>query len=74
MEETLSYVWTLYAKENKPVIEPRIVHFIRERAPAHSVMRILEVMVKSRMLEIMVSDGRFTGYKPTSREVRLSGG
>ena len=73
MEETWSFVWTLYSKENKPIAEHRIVHFLRERVPAHAVMRVLEIMVKSRMFEIALSDKGFQGYKPTSREVRLAG-
>jgi len=38
MEETWNYVWTLYGKEKKPISEHRIVHFLRERVPAHSVL------------------------------------
>lgn len=74
MEEAWNYVWTLYSKEHKPIAEHRIVHFLRERVPAHSVMRVLEIMVKSRMVEISLSDKGFQGYKPTSREARLTGG
>ena len=74
MEEAWNFVWTLYSKERHPIAEHRIVHFLRERVPAHAVMRVLEVMVKSRMFEISLSDKGFQGYKPTSREARLSGG
>lgn len=74
MEETWNYVWTLFAKEKKPIAEHRIVHFLRERVPAHSVMRVLEIMVKSRMFEVVISDNRFNGYKPASKQVRLDGG
>jgi hypothetical protein len=73
MEETWNYVWTLYSKEHKPIAEHRIVHFLRERVPAHAVMRVVEVMVKGRMLEVSVEGSGFQGYKPTSREVRLGG-
>jgi hypothetical protein len=73
MEETWNYVWLLYSKENRAIAEHRIVHFLRERVPAHAVMRVLEVMVKSRMFEIVLSDKGFQGYKPTSRETRLGG-
>ena len=50
-----------------------MVHFLRERVPAHSVMRVLEVMVKSRMFEIVITDNQFQGYRPTSRTQRLDG-
>lgn len=73
MEETWNYVWTVYGKERKPVGEHRVIHFLRERVPAHSVMRVLEVMVKSRMLQIEIVDNSFQGYKPSSRQQRLEG-
>lgn len=74
MEEAWNYVWTLYAKEKKPIAEHRVVHFLRERVPAHAVMRVLEIMVRSRMFEISIEGNGFQGYKPTSRETRLAGG
>jgi hypothetical protein len=73
MEEAWNYVWTLYAKEKRPIAEHRIVHFLRERVPAHSVMRVLEIMVKSHMFEVSIEGSGFQGYKPTSRETRLGG-
>jgi len=73
MEEAWNFVWLIYSKEKKPIAEHRIVHFLRERVPAHSIMRVLDIMVKSRMLEISIQGGGFQGYKPTSREERLSG-
>ena len=73
MEEAWNYVWMIYSKEKKPIAEHRIVHFLRERVPAHSVMRVLEIMVKSRMFEVSITDNTFQGYKPTTRRVRLEG-
>jgi len=73
MEEAWNYVWTLYSKEKKPIAEHRVVHFLRERVPAHAVMKIIEIMVKSRMFEIVVTDNNFQGYKPTTRQIRLEG-
>jgi Protein of unknown function (DUF3987) len=73
MEETWNFVWTLYAKEKRPIAEHRVVHFLRERVPAHTINKILEVMVKARMFEIEIEDNTFKGYKPSSRESRLEG-
>jgi hypothetical protein len=73
MEEAWNYVWTLYSKEHKPIAEHRIVHFLRERVPAHGIMKVLEIMVKSKMIEISIGESGFNGYKPTSREARLTG-
>lgn len=67
MNETWNYLWALYSKENKPIAEHRVVHFLRERVPAHSVMRIIEIMVKSHMMEVSITNNNFQGYKPSSR-------
>ena len=72
MEETWNYVWTLYGKEKKPISEHRIVHFLRERVPAHSIMKVIEMMVRGRMFELQSDEGT-VGYKPASREARLTG-
>lgn len=74
MEEAWNYMWAIYSKEHKPVAEHRIVHFLRERVAAHSVMRVLEVMVKARMAEVSIQGGGFNGYRPTTKQVRLEGG
>jgi len=71
MEETWNFVWTLYAKEKKPIAEHRIIHFIKERAPSHSVMKILEVMIKSGMFQTEYSDKGFVGFKPAAKATRL---
>jgi hypothetical protein len=73
MEEAWNYVWVAYSKEKRPIAEHRVVHFLRERVPAHNVMRVLEIMVKSHMFEISITDNSFQGYKPTSRRDRLEG-
>ena len=74
MEEAWNYVWTVFSKEKRPVAEHRVVHFLRERVPAHNVMRVLEIMVKSRMFQIEIVDNKFEGYRPASRQARLEGG
>lgn len=71
MEEAWNFAWLLYAKEKKPISEHRIVHFLRERVPAHSVMQVLQVMVKARMLEINISGNNFNGYTPRSKADRM---
>lgn len=70
MEETWNYAWSLFAKERKPIAEHRLIHFLRERVPAHNIMRVLEIMIKSRMVEIVPVGNNFVGYKPTTRAVR----
>jgi len=70
MEDTWQFVWTVYAKERKPIAEHRIVHFLRERVPAHSVMNVLNIMIKSRMFE-MIIEGTGSAYKPTAKSARM---
>lgn len=72
MEDTWQFVWTLYAKERKPIAEHRIVHFLREKVPAHAVMGVLNIMVKSKMFEVEFM-GSFNGYKPASKASRMEG-
>lgn len=75
MEEAWHYCHNIYAKEKKPIVEHRIIHFLRERVPAHSVMHVLGIMVKGRLLEITLNDAKgFSGYKPVSKSERASGG
>ena len=74
MEEAWNYVWTLFAKEKQPVAQHRVVHFLRERVPAHAVMRVIEVMVQSRMFEAVATDKGFISYRPAARQTRLEGG
>jgi Protein of unknown function (DUF3987) len=74
MEEAWNYVWNVFSKNNKPVSSSLIIHFLRERVPAHSIEKVLEMMVKSNMLKITLEGGQFTGYRPSTRQERLSGG
>jgi hypothetical protein len=73
MEEAWNYVWVLYGKTKQPVPEHVIIHFLRERVPAHAINKVLDVMVRSRMLIIQMTEKSFAGYKPASKEARLTG-
>jgi hypothetical protein len=50
MKEAWHFTYSMYAREKKPVPAARVYRFISERAPAHSVDRILQVMVNSQVL------------------------
>lgn len=53
IEDTWYYVYTLFAKEGKkPISEHRIIHFLSQRVPAHSIARVLDTMVASNMLVV----------------------
>lgn len=58
MEEIYHYVLTY----GKVVPETKLINFMRERVPAHSVIRVLEVMMRSGMIEA-VSFDKATGLR-----------
>lgn len=68
-DETYRFVHTAWVKEDKPVSEHRIIHFITQRAPNHSVKNILELMVSSKMLVIanIAGEGGRASYKPAPK-------
>lgn len=51
IEDTWHYAYTIYVKEKAPIMEHRLVGFLQQRVPAHSVMRVLDVMVRANLLE-----------------------
>lgn len=48
IEETYHFLYQIAVKEKKGVAEHRVVAFVHERTPSHNVMRILELMVRSK--------------------------
>lgn len=70
IDEAYAFVWQLYAKEKKGIAEHRIVRFISERSPSYSVMKVLQLMLDSRVLlvdEIAGGVGGRDSYKPAPR-------
>lgn len=51
IQEAWYFAYMIWAKEKKPVAAMRLLRFIAEKAPAHSVERIAQVMVKSGILQ-----------------------
>jgi hypothetical protein len=69
IDECWNYVWTTFSKEgNRPVAEHRITYFLQSRVPAHSIMKILETMVRSNMLDVVSDEkGGRMAFKPVPR-------
>lgn len=67
IDDAWHYLYTIYIKENKkPIIAARLVDFISQRAPVHNVGRILEVLIKSGLInEVTEKVGRC--YVPQPR-------
>lgn len=53
------HVYQIYIKEKRPISEARVIYFLQERVPAHSIMRIIEVMRQAKLLEKQID-----GYVP----------
>ena len=54
MDEIYHYVLSMDLKR-VGVAEHKVVNFARERVPAHSVMRVLEIMSRAGQLEVSTS-------------------
>jgi hypothetical protein len=63
IEECWHYCYTLWIKTKEPIPERRIIAFLQERVPVHNIDRIIDVMVRARLLE---KEG--PGYKPKARQ------
>lgn len=65
IEDTFHHLYTLYMREGqKPIGEHRLVHFLQEHTPSHNIMRILDVMERSRMIEKRLEKGLGVAYVP----------
>jgi Protein of unknown function (DUF3987) len=64
MDDTFTFVLTTWAKRGKmPVPEGQVVNFLRSRVASHSIMKVLEAMVRSNMIEQEIKNG-VAGYRP----------
>lgn len=67
IEEAWHYIFTVYAKEQKPVSEHRIMQWLQERVPVHQVMQTIELMEKSKMIQQeLTTAGK--AYKPRGKK------
>jgi len=60
------FAYKTYLKDKKPIPEYRIITFLQERLPAHSVMRLLEVMVRAQILKESLEPKVGKAYVPKS--------
>jgi hypothetical protein len=69
IDEVFAYVYNTWVKEKqKPIKQHRIINFIKEKVPVHSVIKILDTMVQSRMIKVAEVDGTGNhGYVPIPR-------
>lgn len=67
MEECWYFAYQHWMKKKEPVPEHLLYTFLAEKVPAHSVSRILEVMVQGRLLTKKFTDSGQQGYEPKVR-------
>lgn len=68
IEDTYHHLYSLYMAGGKtPIGQHRLVAFLQERTPAHNIVRILEVMEKSKMIEPILQKGVGQAYRPVRR-------
>lgn len=68
IDEAFNFIWQAFAKEQKPIPDHRIIHFLSMKIPSHSVTKVLEVMETSNMIRVVsvLANGRKT-YQPVPR-------
>lgn len=64
MKETWHFAYSLFLKSPKPIAEARLINFIAERLPSHSVMRVLDLMVRTNLLREELLQGVGKAYTP----------
>lgn len=68
MEECWHFAYLHWLKKKEPVPEHLIVTFLQERVPAHSVMRILDVMERSQLLKKQIAATGGHAYLPKAKQ------
>ena len=69
MDETWHYILTECAKaKDKRVPDHQVIHFVRERVPSHSVLRVLEIMKRDGSIKSVWDKGH-EYYEPGPRQI-----
>jgi hypothetical protein len=69
IDETWYMCYESYKKDQKPIPENRLVAFLAQRVPAHSVRRVIEIMERGHILEqIGVSPQGQNLFKPAPKQ------
>lgn len=69
IEETYYFIFKAYAAaKHQPVIQSRVINFMVERVPAHTIDVILKQMEAARLIEQQLTPAGYA-WKPLSKEV-----
>jgi len=69
MEEAWYFLFTTYAKEQKPILKHRLIQFLQERVPVHNIQTTIDMMVQGQMVEETLLPGG-KAYKPRGRHAQ----
>lgn len=70
IDDTWHYLWSMWAVSKKPISEAHIMAFIADRAPAHTVPRVLDLLVKTGKLKMEMYDGNGRAmYSPLGKQM-----
>lgn len=61
IQELHQFVWTLWARDKKPIHESRLMFFLQNRVPSEKIDRILQIAVRANILD---KDATGPYYKP----------
>lgn len=66
IEEAFHFLYQMYMRDAKrqPILEHRLVLFLQERTPVHNIVRMIETMERSGMIERKFVPGVGNGYVP----------
>jgi hypothetical protein len=65
MDECFHFLWSIFKTKGRPFAEHEVINFLRQRVPAHSVMKVIDVMVKGGMLRAGIGTDGKLAYVPT---------
>ena len=51
MEEAWHFIFTVHAKEGKPILKHRLINFLQERVPVHNIQPTIDMMEQGKMIE-----------------------
>jgi hypothetical protein len=66
MEEAWYYLFTMYSKEQKPVMKHRLIQFLQERVPVHNIETTIKMMEEGQMIQKQLLAGG-TAYIPKGK-------
>ena len=56
IDDAWDFIFRTYNKEGKkPILEHRVVNFLRTKVPSHSIMKILEIMQRAGIVKVEVT-------------------